>query len=151
MVEWRERFWSLMTRPFIRFFAASLFGLVFDISLAASLNRYAEVHLMVAAAVSLIAASALMYLVHEFWTFQSGKRRFSLARMSGTIASALIAICVRTSCIYITSTILALRENWGLIQLVFATGVSFIVNYLIVRRIVGGKLDCLNVTAAKLK
>ncbi|SCZ26395.1 GtrA family protein [Afifella marina] len=132
---------QLLSASFLRFFAASLAGLVFDVALAATLNRLVGLALITSAAVSLVTAAALMYLVHEFWTFRSSERRFSFARMAGTVISALVALAVRSGILYATSRLAGLGDNWVLFQLLLATGTSFIVNYVIVRRVVGGGVN----------
>jgi putative flippase GtrA len=128
----------LASGSFLRFFAASLLGLVFDVALAWALNQFAGVPLIPAAATSLIAAAAMMYVVHEFWTFRDGARRVSAARITGTILSAVFAFGVRSACLFGTTTLLGLGERFAPLQLLLAAGLSFVVNFLIVRRIVGG-------------
>lgn len=130
---------ALLDGSFLRFFGASLFGLVFDIALASGLHHFAGVPIIASAAVSLIAAAILMYFVHEFWTFRASAGVLSLSRMSGTVGSALLALAVRTACLYTTTQILGLGDRFAVAQLVAATGLSFVLNYLLVRRIIGGR------------
>ncbi|MCT8266492.1 GtrA family protein [Afifella sp. JA880] len=141
MSQIHKRLARLVSASFLRFFAASLAGLVFDVALAATLNRLVGLALITSASVSLVTAAALMYLVHEFWTFRSSERRFSLARMAGTVISALVALAVRSGTLYATSRFVGLGESWALFQLILATGASFSVNYVIVRRIIGGRTE----------
>ncbi|SDG88254.1 GtrA family protein [Pelagibacterium luteolum] len=132
-------FAALFDGSFLRFFGASLFGLALDLALAAALHHLLGLSLIASAAVSLLAAAVLTYGIHEFWTFNSNAPRFSIARMAGTVASALMALAVRSSFLYATTEFVGLGERHALVQLVAATGLSFIVNYVLVRRIIGGR------------
>lgn len=137
----RPRFTELLAqlgkRSFLRFFAASLFGLAFDIALASILHHVFGVSLIASAAVSLPAAAVLMYFGHEFWTFRSAASALSLSRLAGTLASALAALLVRSGVLYTTTELVGFGERYATLQLIAATGVSFVLNYLLVRQIIG--------------
>jgi putative flippase GtrA len=122
----------------LRFFAASVFGLLFDIILAAVLHHVFGFSLIASAAGSLAAAAVLMYFVHEFWTFQTSSRTPSLTRMSATVFSGLAALGTRTAFLYTTSKLAGLDDDFAILQLMFASGASFVLNYFLVRRIIGG-------------
>jgi putative flippase GtrA len=133
----RELLACLGQGSFLRFFGASLFGLAIDIALASLLHYLFGVSLIASAAVSLLAAAVLMYIVHEFWTFRSAASALSLSRLAGTLASALIALLVRSGFLYTTTELVGLGERYATLQLVTATGVSFVLNFLLVRQIIG--------------
>ncbi|MCM2505988.1 GtrA family protein [Aureimonas altamirensis] len=118
---------------FFRFFVASLLGLSFDIALAAVVHHVFALPLIVSASVSLLCAAVLMYFVHEFWTFRSSAGSFSATRLSGTVMSALLALASRSISLLVTSQWLGLGDQFALVQLVSATGISFVLNYVVVR------------------
>ncbi|MDX7952951.1 GtrA family protein [Lichenihabitans sp. Uapishka_5] len=123
----------------LRFFLASLFGLGLDISVAWALTTVAGLSLIGSVTVSIGLASVVMYFVHEFWTFAGASRTASASRALGTVASALVALGVRSMSLYLTSTWLGLQDRWILTQIIAATGLSFATNYLLVRRLLDGR------------
>jgi len=134
-----RRLRALATGSFLRFFGASLAGLAIDIALAGALHHAAGLALVPAAAISLLATACLMYFVHEFWTFRGAGGQASAARLSGTVISALAALAVRSASLYASSTLLGLGDRFALVQLAAATGFSFVLNYVLVRRIIQGR------------
>lgn len=137
----RREITRLVSGSFLRFFAANLGGLVLDIGLAAVLHHAFGLPLIPAAAISLIVAAVVMYVVHEFWTFAGSARVLSLRRMAGTVMSGLGALVVRSLCLLASGVVLGIGEADAIAQLVAATGASFIFNYLVVKRIVGSVTD----------
>ncbi len=117
---------------FQRFFAASLGGVIFDIALSYVLVHFWGMAVLAASAVSLFTAAALVYLVHEHWTFGGGGR-FSIRRLVQTLISALTALVTRA--LVLTSLSFLLGEKLILFQLGTAVTASFLVNYLLVRQI----------------
>lgn len=136
-----RRFAGLVSASFLRFFAASLFGLSFDVTLATALNRLLGLPLIASASVSLVAAAVLMYFVHEFWTFRTSAGRLSASRLAGTVGSGLAALALRTGVLYATSELIGLGDRLAPLQLLAATGLSFVMNYAIVSRVVGGQRE----------
>lgn len=122
---------------FARFFAASAAGVVVDILIAYVLNEFVGLPLPAAAGISLLAVAGGMYFVHEFWTFRSSARSISFPRMAATVASAIVGLMVRWMVLYASSSVLGFGERFALLQLGVATCVSFLVNYVLVSRIVG--------------
>lgn len=141
MPDLRDRIASILDASFLRFFGASLLGLVFDVALASVLHHVAGLPIIASAAVSLIVAGVLMYFVHEFWTFRARASVLSFARMSGTVVSALAVVAIRTACLYTTTQVIGLGESFAVGQILFATGLSFVLNYVLVRRIIGGRSE----------
>lgn len=119
-------------RQFARFFAASFGGVVFDIALSYVLVRFAGLPILAASSISLLTAASAMYFVHEHWTFGSGGH-FSGRRLISILISALVALTTRT--LVLTSLNAILSESWVFLQLLAAVATSFLINYLIVRRI----------------
>lgn len=141
MATLRDRISAAVDGSFLRFFLASLLGLCFDIGLAAALHHLFGLPLIGAAAIALMVTAFMMYFVHEFWTFRSAARSLSLARMMGTVTSALIALAVRAACLYASTELLGLGDRFAMLQLAGATGVSFLVNYGMVQRIIARRAD----------
>ncbi|HEV7339301.1 MAG TPA: GtrA family protein [Bosea sp. (in: a-proteobacteria)] len=137
----RDRIFATFDSSFLRFFLASLFGLCFDLGLAGGLHYLFGLPLIGAAVTALMVTAFLMYFVHEFWTFRSAARRLSLARMMGTVTSALLALAVRAACLYGSSELMGLGDRFAMLQFVGATGVSFLINYGMVQRIIARRAD----------
>ncbi|ERL99960.1 hypothetical protein Q644_07925 [Brucella intermedia 229E] len=118
---------------FQRFFAASLGGVIFDIALSYVLVQFwGGMGVLAASAVSLFTAAALVYFVHEHWTFGGGGR-FSIRRLVQTLITALTALVTRA--LVLTSLSFLLGDKLILFQLGTAVTASFLVNYLLVRQI----------------
>ncbi|MFK0685829.1 GtrA family protein [Ochrobactrum sp. BD67] len=117
---------------FQRFFAASLCGVILDIALSYALVHSLGLAILIASTVSLFIAAGLMYFVHEHWTF-GGDGRFSSRRLIQTLISALAALIMRT--LVLTSFSFWVGDKLILLQLATAVTASFLVNYLLVRRI----------------
>lgn len=122
---------------FWRFFFVSLGGLALDMLLALALSKATNLPLFGAAAVSLLVVSVVLYFAHENWTFGRTEERFSLERMLGTVAAAVVALATRTLVLLGTGTVFG--SGFALPQLAAAVGMSFLVNYLIVRRVIGSR------------
>lgn len=127
----------LSDAQFVRFFVASAAGLVVDIAAAYALHSVLRLPLPEAASLSLLIAAACMYFVHEFWTFRSAARAISPVRMAATVISAVVGLFVRLIMLYVSSSLLDFGNRLALLQLGVATGMSFLVNFVLVRRIVG--------------
>lgn len=139
MVQTRTQIGALLKGSFLRFFLASLFGLAIDIALASALHYLAGFSLVAASASALVMAAVIMYFVHEFWTFRSATSAVSGSRLSGVLLSSLAALFVRSSFLMVAGQLLSLGERFAIVQLVAATGLSFTVNYLLVRRVIAGR------------
>ncbi len=121
--------------PLARFFAVSVAGVMLDVALATLLVR-AGWSLAAAVALSLGITAALLYLVHERWTFAAQTSAFSFKRLGGTLAATGFVYVVRLACLWFTGSVLNFGEALISLQLLFATGLSFVANYLAMRVLV---------------
>ena len=121
-------------RTFARFFGTVLLGLAVDLAIALILVRIG-VSLPLAVAIALGVATLVVYAGHELWTFRGGGAGFSPLRLAGTVSITGIVYAVRLACLWISGELLGLGHAWLPAQLLFATGVSFVVNYGLTRMV----------------
>lgn len=128
---------QMIDRSFWRFFIANVAGVVFDLGLAYLISYTTGLPLVVCASISLFGAAFVMYFVHEFWTFDSAANRVSSARLAGTVLAAVVALAVRALVLFVLSETFGQDALGRILPLALATGMSFIVSYILNRRIVG--------------
>lgn len=129
----KSRIGLFLNGAFLRFFVANLCGLLFDAMLAWAIVIWFGIPLIISAVISLLLTAVVMYFIHEFWTFRSTKNGFSAVRLAGTITSTILALGIRSSCLYITSVFMGFHDNWAVLQFLAASGFSFVGNYVVTR------------------
>lgn len=128
-----------MTRPLfasslVRFGLVAVVGLAIDLTTAWSLATFAGAPLPLAATIGFAVASAVNYVLHEYWTFGQGSvsgRRGSLYALT-----LLATLAARVGCVAALERTALPDPRDRLAVLILATGVSFVVNYLLSRHLV---------------
>lgn len=124
---------------FARFFLANLLGVTIDMALALGLIKVAGVSTTMAAAISITLAAAVMYFVHELWTFAGFNEGFSGKRLIAVIASAFIGLATRVSVIFVLQQLPFEGAYVQYLHLLIAVGSSFCVNFILVKSIIERK------------
>jgi putative flippase GtrA len=114
----------------VRFGLVAVAGLCVDLGTAWTLRTGFAMRLPLAAFVGFCAGAAFNYLLHERWTF--GTRAASARRGSLYLLALLATLATRVG----TVSLLERTALPDLAVLIAATGVSFVVNYLLSRYLV---------------
>lgn len=124
-----------MLKEGLRYFVVVVIGLGVDVGLAWWISRVTGLPLELCAAFGFLAGVAANYVMFEMWVFATG--RLSFARLGKAYAAALGALAVRLAAVWALSR--ALARYWpdapygNLVILALAAGLSFIVNFALVR------------------
>ena len=125
-----------LSGDFIRFGVVSLLGLGLDLAVAWTLARGLGVPLPAAALGGFLAGAALNYGLHEVWTFASKDRRPSVRRGGLYLLTLGITLGVRVATVAALEAFVFPSPEQALATLVAATGLSFVVNYLLSKYVV---------------
>ena len=118
------------TTELTRFGLVAIAGLIVDIAVAWLCWAQLGLGLTLAAGIGFLAGAAVNYLLHEFWTFQRSESRISLGRIGRYGVGLAATLAVRLCAVYVLSRVFD-ADSFALVILVLATGVSFIVNYVV--------------------
>lgn len=121
---------------FLKFLVVSVLGLGLDLSVAWALATFAGVPLPAAAFCGFAAGAVLNYGLHEVWTFASKDRKPSAKRGGLYLLTLGAVVGVRVATVAALEATLFPAKDQALIVLVLATGVSFVVNYLLSKYVV---------------
>ena len=114
----------------IRFGIVAVVGLVVDIAVAWSLAKFIGLPLILAATAGFFCGAVTNYFLHELWTFQSGNRAISLARM-GRYAAGLAAVLIVRLATVTGLEWLFPQGGMTLVILLSATALSFAFTYVL--------------------
>jgi putative flippase GtrA len=120
-----------MKQP-LRFLAVSVLGLVLDIGLAWGLAAWFGLPLWLAGLCGFVAAAAMNYLLHEFWTFRDGQVRATSTRFGRHLLSLGATLAVRLGAIVALQSLFG-AESRALVVLIPAVGLSFCASFLLAR------------------
>lgn len=121
-------------RRFSGFFAVALFGLVIDIGIAWSLNRWLAVPLIWSASVGFVIAMVFNYLVNLKVTYADRRLPVSGRGFMLYAASVGTGLVVRLLVLMVLQWVLPEHLQFGLPMLIVAAGASLIVNFLVANR-----------------
>lgn len=122
-------------RNLVRYFFANLLGVTIDVALALVLVSAIGMATTLAATISIIIAASVMYIIHERWTFAGDNRSFSLPRLVAVVVSAFVGMAARATAIYLLQMLPFDHLYAQYAHIIIAVGVSFIVNFLLVKTI----------------
>lgn len=125
-----------LSGDFIRFGMVSVLGLCVDLAVAWSLARWLGVPLPAAAFGGFLAGAALNYGLHEAWTFAAKDRRPSVRRGGLYLLALGVTLGVRVATVALLEALVFRTPDQALAALVAATGLSFVVNYLLSKYVV---------------
>lgn len=117
----------------LRYTAAVVVGLGIDLSLALAVNRLLGLPLVAGAAAGFVGGIVSNYLLFELWVFATRQLRW--ARFGRIVLAAQGALAVRLGTVW-------LLDRLGvppLPTLIAGAGLSFVVNFLVSRRIIRGQ------------
>ena len=117
----------------LRYTLAVVVGLGIDLSLALAVNRLLGLPLVVGAAAGFVGGILSNYLLFELWVFATRQLRW--ARLGRIVLAAQGALAVRLGTVW-------LLDRLGvppLPTLIAGAGLSFVVNFLVSRRIIRPK------------
>lgn len=115
----------------LRYGAVAVLGLGVDVGIGYAAHRYLGLPLIVGAAAGFLTGVAVNYILFEVWVFRSG--RMSWARLGKAYVAAQGALLVRLACVWLLGHWLAGMAQAALMTLVGAAGISFVVNFVLVR------------------
>lgn len=118
----------------VRFGIVAVAGLGIDLAIAWSLAAFAGLALPVAATIGFGGGAAFNYVLHERWTFGPGQ--VSAKRSSLYALTVMATLAVRVGTVALLEATLLPHAQHRLAVLLLATGVSFVVNYLLSRTLV---------------
>ncbi|MBL8532066.1 MAG: GtrA family protein [Hyphomonadaceae bacterium] len=119
-----------LRRPVVRYTLASAALLAFDFAITFLLHGIAGVSLTLSAAVAFVAAGALSYFVHEFWTFPRDHAALSSRRAVQVFVVLAAAFSGRVGVIAILEAWRAPDAILALIYFAAGVAVSFSINFL---------------------
>jgi len=115
----------------LRFTTVAVLGVVIDIAISYSLAQFFVFPLWAAAIIGFFIAALANYTAHELWTFRSTGLRFSLKRASQYVLASAATLAVRLAVIVLLGRWVGADYNF--LVLVVATGVSFIINFILIK------------------
>jgi putative flippase GtrA len=124
----------LLDSSLVRFGLVAVAGLAVDLGTGWTLANFAGVPLKIAALAGFCVGAAFNYLLHERWTFRTGTA--SARRGSLYLAALLATLATRIGAVAVLERLVAPGPAGSAAVLVLATGVSFVVNYLLSRFLV---------------
>ena len=113
-----------------RFCIVAVVGLVVDIAVAGSFAEFVGLPLILSATAGFFCGAVIKYFLHELWTFQSGDRVISLARMGRYAAGLAVVLIVRLATV-VGLERLFLQGSMTLVILLSATVLSFAFTYVL--------------------
>lgn len=113
-----------------RFCIVAVVGLVVDIAVAWSFAEFVGLPLILSATAGFFCGAVINYFLHELWTFQSGDRVISLARMGRYAAGLAVVLIVRLATV-VGLERLFLQGSMTLVILLSATVLSFAFTYVL--------------------
>jgi putative flippase GtrA len=117
-----------------RYTAVVVLGYGVDFLVAFLALGWLSFPLPVAATTGFLCAFVLNYILHEFWTFRREESGFSVPRLFQALGAALCALAVRVGFLVVVGPYAA-SDSMRYAMLVAAAGLSFLVNYLLLRAI----------------
>lgn len=120
-----------MLKEALRYFVAVLLGLCVDVGLAWALSHVPGVPLLFCAAIGFLAGVAANYVLFEMWVFATC--RLTWARLGKAYLAAQGALLVRLVSVWLLALLLPPMLQRQLAVLVIAAGLSFTVNFALVR------------------
>ena len=118
----------------IRFFAATVLGVILDLTIAFALHTWAGVPLWLAAAVGFTLAASVNYVIHQTWSFRDGPRDLSARRAGLYAAVALATLAVRVAIVALLDR--TFGGTYPLPILIAGAGGSFFVNFALSKFVV---------------
>lgn len=119
-------------RKELRYTGVVVIGFGVDFGIAFLALGWLSFSLAAAAATGFLCAFILNYILHEFWTFRRVESSLSFARLFRTLGAALCALAVRVGFLTVITPYVA-TESMQYAMLVAAAGLSFVVNYVLLR------------------
>jgi len=129
-------------RYLFRFFLANVPGVGIDLVVAFLLLKIFAFKAVSAAGISVFVAAAVMYFIHEYWTFSSTRKGVSVRRLILVIVSALAALLVRYGTISALEKLASDLPYSPYLFIFVATGLSFLTNYFLIHSIFHRQRDC---------
>lgn len=127
---------ALLRSDVVRFGIVSVLGLALDLSLAWTLATIGGVPLPAAATAGFLAGAVSNYVLHARWTFGSADRKLTAA-LGGRYALSLAAtLAARVVSVAALERLTPPGADSNLLVLMSATGVSFLVNFLLSKYLV---------------
>ena len=118
-----------------RYIAVVVVGLGVDVGIGYAGHQLLALPLVVSAALGFLAGIAVNYVLFELWLFRTG--RLSWARLGKAWLAAQGALLVRLGAVWALSRLLAGvvpgLPRMALVVLILAAGLSFVVNFVLVR------------------
>lgn len=121
----------------IRYTLVAICGLGIDITIAWGLLKIWNITLMFSATMGFFSGAVFNYIMHELWTFQSGFRRLSVNRAFSYFLSLWATLSVRLITVALLSFIMLAGQDLAI--LVISAGMSFFVNFAIIKLMVFNK------------
>lgn len=121
--------------PKIRYLIVAVSGYVIDLGIASIGVTYFKLPLTAAAALGFFTALTLNYMLHEYWTFSREESKVSLTRAGKTVASSVVTLGFRVLILMLAAP-LATTNVAQIALLGFAAGITFVLNYAILRSLV---------------
>lgn len=120
----------------LRYLAVVVVGLGIDIGVGYGAHRLLGLPLVAGAALGFLVGVAANYVLFEFWVFRTG--RLSWPRLGKAYVAAQAALLVRLGSVWVLGHLLAGFALFPLITpalltLTAAAGLSFVVNFVLVR------------------
>ncbi|WP_310530494.1 GtrA family protein [Novosphingobium sp.] len=120
-----------MLKEALRYFLVVALGLGLDVGLAWVLSHVFGLPLLLCAALGFLAGVAVNYLLFEMWVFAT--RRLSWVRLGKAYLAAQGALLARLVSVWLLAMLLPDMPQRQLAVLVIAAGLSFTVNFVLVR------------------
>lgn len=125
---------SAQLTELLRYGAVVVVGLAVDIGVSLGLRLWLGLPLEVTSVAGFSAGLVVNYVLFELWVF--GTRRISIKRLGQTYLSSLFALGVRVAAIWVLNALwVSGKPEIDLAKLLAATALSFVVNFVVVRKL----------------
>jgi putative flippase GtrA len=118
-----------------RYTLTIVLGFAVDAGVTLLLSRLCGVPLPIATACGFLLALGLNYLLFELWSFSRQESALSPERFARTILAAGCALAVRVAVVWCAGALLGGSLKGSLLAVITGAGASFIVNFVLVRRV----------------
>lgn len=137
MVSSLNLFTRLLQKEPVLFFLISLVGIVLDLGAGTAILFFSDSSTYLASVAGFFVGLVTAYVGHEKFTFYREDSRLNVRTFMKFATSSLLVIGIRLGVIFIISSMFVVTTSlWETMVLCVAAAVSFVINYVVSRKIV---------------
>ena len=123
-------------RETLKFGVVAVAGLVVDIGAGTALNVFFALPVVLCSLIGFFCGAAFNYVLHEIWTFKKADRAMSVSRGVLYVATLGLVLASRLVSVSLLTPFVEQTTIGVIIILIGASGVSFVVHYLLSKFVV---------------